>query len=161
MAKKKDDSLKNLGKTEPRKRQDGIFVEGGKGGPGRPKGSYTKSPLPYIEPDTFKSIAKTLSEKAIAGDTTVCLHLCPKPPSPPPEPFYCTDTFEIGPTETADQMMRALSRLREAYSKGEISQQYATFMENSLLATYKVYEASELMPTLKALQLYIKKHEKK
>lgn len=167
MVKKKDvivannaeDGLKNGEKAG--RNEDGTFGIGNPGGTGRPRGSYTKSPLPYIEKETFKEIAKVLSEKALAGDLTVCMHLCPKPPSPPAEPIYCTDTFDIGPTETPDQMMKAVSRLREAYARGEVSKDFSTYMENSILATYKVYEASELMPTLKALQEYIKKARKK
>jgi len=167
MAKKKDASivsntevgLKN-GENSSRN-ADGTFVHGNPGSAGRPKGSYTKSPLPYIEKETFKKIADVLSEKALGGDLTVCMHLCPKPPAPPAEPIYCTDTFDLGPTETPDQMMKAVSRLREAYARGEVSKDFATYMENSILATYKVYEASELMPTLKALQEYIKKASKK
>lgn len=166
MAKKKDISvvskvesgIKSGGNSG--RNPDGTFSAGNPGSTGRPKGSYTKSPLPFIEQETFKSIAKTLSDKAIAGDTTVCLHLCPKPPSPPPEPIYCTQEFDVGPTETADQIMTALSRLRIAYSKGEISEQYHKHMEGSIMSTYKVYEAAELIPTLKSLQEYIKKHEK-
>lgn len=163
MAKKKDVSAVSNSdcglKTESIREENGYFKSGNPGGPGRPKG--VRSVLSLITAETFKKAADNISLKVMDGDLDTSIYICSKPPSPPAEPIYCTDTFDIGPTETPDQMMKAVSRLREAYARGKVSKDFSTYMENSILATYKVYEASELMPTLKALQEYIKKASKK
>jgi len=148
----------------------GTFAKGYSGGPGRPKKESKRQQLidEVIGVDGIRELLRITFENAKNGDKdeknfllSYCLSKPAPEAAPTPEPIYFDDTFDLGPTETPDQMMKAISRLREACSKGEISKEYSSYMESSMLATYKVYEASELMPTLKALQEYIKKAGKK
>ncbi len=144
--------LENAKKTGKR------FVKGGEPGPGRPKGSRSKTAalLDEIAAVEAEAIVRKIVEKAKAGDLTaaklVVERLWPVPKGRPIE-------VSLPPINTVTDVLKAMSAIAAAVSAGTLSSDEARDLAALIETIRKGYETIDLKNELVAIKEIMKERK--